>query len=221
MKRTVIITQDGSSSISLNDWGESYHSVHGAVQEAKHVYLDNGLHHFKDQKDIAILEMGFGTGLNTFLTYLKAKEWGNTIAYSSIEGFPISTEELRALNYRQIPSVEEDQRIFDLLHQCKWDTKEQISSFFSLLKMHNTFEEQVLEANTFDLIYFDVFGYPYQPELWSQAIFEKMFQSLKPGGILTTYACRGVIKRNMQNVGFRVEKVAGPPGKREMIVAYK
>lgn len=221
MQRTVIITEDGSSSISLNDWGESYHSVHGAVQEAKHVYLDNGLQHFKEQKDIAILEMGFGTGLNTFLTYLQAKEWGNTISYSSIEAFPVSKEELAALNYREIPSEQLDQQIFDLLHQCAWDSKEQISSFFSLFKMHNTFEKQELQANSYDLIYFDVFGYPYQPELWSEAIFQKMFQSLKPGGILTTYACRGIIKRNMQSAGFKVKKVAGPPGKREMIVAYK
>ncbi len=221
MKRKVIITQDGSSSITMEDWGESYHSVHGAVQEAKHVYLDNGLAHFKDACSIDILEMGLGTGLNAFLTYLQAKKWNLKVNYSAIEGFPISLQERALLNYEQFSDQKQDKSVFDLLHSSPWNATTLLSEAFTLTKWHNTFEQQQIGTQKYDLIYFDVFGYPYQPELWSQQIFDKMYQGLKPNGILTTYACRGVIKRTMQTAGFKVTKVPGPPGKREMIVAFK
>ncbi|MHC5202408.1 tRNA (5-methylaminomethyl-2-thiouridine)(34)-methyltransferase MnmC2 [Myroides sp. LJL119] len=221
MERKVIITQDGSSSIEIQGWGESYHSVYGAVQEANHVYIQNGLDHLLDKTDITLLEMGFGTGLNAFLTYLDSKQKKQNITYHAIEAFPLNKQELEALNYKELSDKESDHLIFDKMHDSKWSELITIDSHFKLLKMHNTFEQQVLEDQVYDLIYFDVFGYPYQPELWSVEIFKKMYDSLKPGGILTTYACRGVIKRNMMQVGFLVKKFAGPPGKREMIVAFK
>lgn len=221
MQRKIIITQDGSSSISMEEWGESYHSVYGAVQEAKHVYLQNGLDRLKGKQNISILEMGFGTGLNTFLTYLQSKQDKQNITYHSIEAFPLNQKEVEVLNYTDLSEDISDKQAFDYLHQGPWLQEYMVSDHFKLLKMHNTFEDQELAPEFYDLIYFDAFGYPYQPELWSQDIFEKMYLCIKPGGVLATYACRGVIKRNMQGAGFTVKTYPGPPGKREIIVAFK
>ncbi|MEC4113601.1 tRNA (5-methylaminomethyl-2-thiouridine)(34)-methyltransferase MnmD [Myroides pelagicus] len=218
MKRKVIKTEDGSSSIQIEEWGETYHSVYGAVQEAKHVYIQNGLDLVNHLNSIVVLEMGFGTGLNAYLTYLAAMDKQLAITYHAIEAYPVSEEELKALNYSEING---EDAAFLRLHHSPWNELVKLNECFSLYKMLNTFEEQVVEKESYDLIYFDVFGYPFQPDLWSEEIFKKMYDALKVGGILTTYACRGVINRTMKTVGFEVKKVAGPPGKREMVIAYK
>ncbi|MTG98595.1 MULTISPECIES: tRNA (5-methylaminomethyl-2-thiouridine)(34)-methyltransferase MnmD [Myroides] len=220
MKRKVITTEDGSTSIQMEDWGETYHSIYGAVQEAKHVYIKHGLQKVIDKEQVAILEMGFGTGLNAYLTYLEAKGKAK-VAYHTIEAFPVSDTELEALNYFSLAEQAEDKVVYRKLHEVSWDIEQIITPDFTLFKMLNKFELQELESNRYDLIYFDAFGYPYQPDLWSEEIFAKMYACLKIGGVLTTYACRGVINRTMKKVGFEIEKVPGPPGKREMVIAYK
>jgi tRNA U34 5-methylaminomethyl-2-thiouridine-forming methyltransferase MnmC len=219
MEREIIKTLDGSTTIHLKEWDECYHSKHGAIQEAKHVFIKNGLSLFED-KPVNILEIGFGTGLNAFITFLEANQKEQIINYIGVEAYPVNPDEVLAMNY--VSELEADQfgAIFQKMHGCEWGLKTQISSNFSLTKRKQFFDE-IDDYEVFDLIYFDAFGYRVQPELWSTEIFQKMYNSLKPNGILVTYAARGVVKRSMIEVGFTVEKLAGPPGKREMFRAVK
>ena len=219
MEREIIHTSDGSTTIHIKEWDECYHSKHGAIQEAKHVFIKNGLALFPNQK-VSILEIGFGTGLNAFITYLEAQKLGQTIDYVGVEAYPISEEELQSMNYPEELNALDSKTIFDKMHAVNWEEKNDLSESFSLTKRKQFFED-INDIEKFDLIYFDAFGYRVQPELWSVSVFERMFKSLKNNSILVTYAARGVIKRNMIEVGFTVEKLAGPPGKREMFRARK
>ena len=219
MKREIIQTLDGSTTIQIKEWDECYHSKHGAIQEAKHVFIKNGLSLFENQK-ISILEIGFGTGLNAFITLLEAKKMHQTIDYVGVEAYPISVDEVLMMNYVSELNATEESVLFDRMHESNWDEQIVLNNDFILTKRKQFFEE-IDDENKFDLIYFDAFGYRVQPELWSTAIFEKMYKSLKTNGVLVTYAARGVVKRSMIEVGFTVEKLAGPPGKREMFRARK
>jgi len=219
MKREIIHTSDGSTTIHLPDWNEHYHSKHGAIQEAKHVFIKNGLSLFEG-KSIAIMEIGFGTGLNAFITFLEAPQLNQVIDYVGVEAYPVSAEEVSGMNYVLELDAEKYSAIFEQLHTANWEEKIAISDSFSLTKRKLFFNE-IDDVEKFDLIYFDAFGYRVQPELWSTEIFQRMYDSLKPNGVLVTYAARGVVKRSMVEVGFTVEKLAGPPGKREMFRANK
>lgn len=219
MKRRIIQTLDGSTTIQIEDWDECYHSKHGAIQEAKHVFIKNGLALFSS-KNIAILEIGFGTGLNTFITFLESKKYNLNIDYIGVEAYPITWEEINSLNYVNALEANEYQSVFDEIHRCNWESTTKIDESFSLTKRQQFFES-IDDKARYDLIYFDAFGYRVQPELWSTEIFQKMYNALKNNGILVTYAARGVVKRSMMEVGFTVEKLAGPPGKREMFRATK
>ncbi|MEO8253790.1 MAG: tRNA (5-methylaminomethyl-2-thiouridine)(34)-methyltransferase MnmD [Flavobacterium sp.] len=219
MKREIIQTLDGSTTIHLEEWNESYHSKHGAIQEAKHVFIKNGLSLFKN-KSIAILEIGFGTGLNAFISFLEAKSFQQNIDYLGVEAYPVAPEEILSMNYVDELNAKSDLAIFEKMHQSNWNEKVVLSDDFSLTKRQQFFQD-IDDVAQFDLIYFDAFGYRVQPELWSTEIFKKMYDALKENGILVTYAARGVVKRSMIEVGFRVEKLEGPPGKREMFRAFK
>ncbi len=219
MKREILQTLDGSTTIHLPDWNESYHSKHGAIQEAYHVFIKNGLSLFQD-KPISILEIGFGTALNAFITFLESQKSLQTIDYVGVEAYPISEKEVLQMNYVAELNAESEKNSFELMHQSNWEEKILIAPNFTLTKKKQFFDE-ISDENQFDLIYFDAFGYRVQPELWSTEIFEKMYKALKVNGVLVTYAARGVVKRSMIEVGFTVEKLAGPPGKREMFRATK
>ena len=219
MKREIIQTLDGSTTIHIADWEECYHSKHGAIQEAQHVFIKNGLSLFQNQK-ITILEIGFGTGLNAFITLLEAKKMQQTIDYVGVEAYPISADEVLNMNYVAELDAMKESAIFNKMHESDWGEKIVLNDDFVLTKRKQFFEE-IDDVNKFDLIYFDAFGYRLQPELWSTAIFDKMYKSLKMNGVLVTYAARGIVKRNMIEVGFKVEKLEGPPGKREMFRARK
>lgn len=219
MKREIIQTQDGSTTIHLEEWNESYHSKHGAIQEAKHVFIKNGLSLFKD-KTLSILEIGFGTGLNTFISFLEAQTMGQTINYVGVEAYPVAAEEILSMNYVDELNAQHQLAVFEQMHQSNWGEKIELSDCFSLTKRKQFFQD-IDDVAQFDLIYFDAFGYRVQPELWSTEIFKKMYDALKENGVLVTYAARGVVKRSMIEVGFRVEKLEGPPGKREMFRAFK
>ncbi|WP_281635643.1 tRNA (5-methylaminomethyl-2-thiouridine)(34)-methyltransferase MnmD [Flavobacterium marginilacus] len=219
MEREIIRTSDGSTTIHIKDWDECYHSKHGAIQEAKHVFIKNGLALFPDQK-VTILEIGFGTGLNAFITFLEAQKLGQTIDYTGAEAYPISDDELKSMNYPKELKALDNKEIFDKMHAVNWEEKNDLSEKFSLTKRKQFFED-INDVEKFDLIYFDAFGYRVQPELWSADVFNRMFKALKKDSVLVTYAARGVIKRNMIEAGFTVEKLAGPPGKREMFRARK
>jgi tRNA U34 5-methylaminomethyl-2-thiouridine-forming methyltransferase MnmC len=219
LEREIIHTLDGSTTIHIKEWNECYHSKHGAIQEAKHVFIKNGLALFPSQ-NISILEIGFGTGLNAFITYLESKELGQTIDYVGVEAYPVSPDEVLSMNYIEELKVPESEVIFEKMHKSIWEEKTVFSENFTLTKRKQFFEE-IDDVEKFDLIYFDAFGYRVQPELWSTAIFDRMYKALKNNGVLVTYAARGVVKRSMLEVGFKVEKLAGPPGKREMFRARK
>ena len=227
MKREVVITADGSSTIHLPDWDEQYHSKHGAIQEAYHVFIKHGLHHFydaeeneKSRKDLSILEIGFGTGLNAFISLLEGEHLDINIDYHGVEGYPVSMEEIIQLNYPLELKVEDKASLFKKLHDVSWNEKHRISSRFSL-KKHHIFFSEINERDTYNLIYFDAFGARVQPELWTEAIFQKMHKALKQNGVLVTYSAKGSVRRAMQAVGFKVERLPGPPGKREMLRATK
>lgn len=219
MERKVVLTGDGSTTIHLSEWDENYHSKHGAIQEAKHVFIKSGLSLFSKQ-DVAILEIGFGTGLNCFITYLEALTFQLNINYVGVEAYPISSEELKGMNYVAALEAQEHESVFTHLHEQQWEQKGVISPTFSLTKRQQFFN-QINDSNAFDLIYFDAFGARVQPELWTEEIFQLMFNALKENGILVTYSAKGSVRRALQAVGFLVEKLPGPPGKREMLRAIK
>ena len=229
--RKIVPTEDGSATIFIPEWNESYHSKHGAIQEAYHVFIKNGLDLIPNKnEEISILEIGFGTGLNSLITLCESVQNDLSINYSGLEKYPVSEEEFSILNYPKSLkefNVElnfdesEINQFYNELMKAEWEKEIQINEKFSLTKIQADFLDFQYPENKFDLIYFDAFGARVQPELWSTAIFQKMYNALKPGGILVTYAARGVVKRSMMEVGFTVEKLAGPPGKREMFRAKK
>ncbi|MDG5492542.1 tRNA (5-methylaminomethyl-2-thiouridine)(34)-methyltransferase MnmD [Psychroserpens sp. SPM9] len=223
MQRHIITTADGSKTIQIEDWNEQYHSVHGAIQEANHVYIKHGLLFYSElsphsKSPISILEIGFGTGLNALLTLTKAESLKRLIHYVGVEAFPITSEEITQLNY---PSqLQTDTETFERLHSVDWEKPVQISKLFTLTKQQKFFRE-ISEENTYDVIYFDAFGARVQPELWTEDIFKIMYKALKPNGVLTTYAAIGSVRRTLKSLGFEVERLQGPPGKRHMLRAVK
>ena len=219
MKREIVQTLDGSTTIHLPEWNENYHSKHGAIQEAKHVFIKNGFEQF-NQPVLSILEIGFGTGLNAFITFLEAEKSNIKLNYTGVEAYPVDFNEITQMNYVDELQASDFESNFRQMHESEWNVNVKISKDFCLTKRQQFFN-QIDDFEAFDLIYFDAFGYRVQPELWSTEIFQKMFNALKPGGKLVTYAARGVVKRSMIEVGFTVEKLAGPPGKREMFRASK
>lgn len=224
MKRKIVTTGDGSTTIQITDWNEQYHSMHGAVQEARHVFLKMGLDFWMnenpDQKTLHILEIGFGTGLNALLTLMHAEKSSVNLLYEGVEAYPVSSEELAQLNYLEAADAQVFEAVFEKMHQTPWEQTEIITEAFQLKKRKQTFET-LEDQDQHDLIYFDAFGARVQPELWEEPIFEKMYCALKAGGVLVTYAAKGSVRRAMQAVGFKVERLPGPPGKREMLRAVK
>lgn len=219
MKRNIIQTRDGSTTIHIEEWDECYHSRFGAIQEARHVFIKNGLSLFEN-KTISILEIGFGTGLNAFITFLESKNRKQIIDYVGVEAYPVTIEEAASMNYVAELNAESENSVFEKMHECNWEEKINFSNTFSLTKRRQFFET-IDDIEKFDLIYFDAFGFDVQPELWSTALFQKMYNALKTKGVLVTYAARSVIKKSMTAVGFTVEKLPGAPGKREMFRAIK
>ena len=218
MKKEIIQTKDGSTTFYLPELNETYHSKNGAIQEAYHVFIKNGFSLFEG-KPISILEIGFGTGLNAFITSLESQNNNQTVDYVGVEAYPITQEESLTMNYaNQIDASKTEE--FQKIHQIDWEIKTQLNTTFQLTKRKQLFQD-IVDIEVFDLIYFDAFGYDVQPELWSDKIFEKMFIALKSGGVLVTYACRSVIKNSMISAGFKIEKLPGAPGKREMLRASK
>lgn len=227
MKRKIIETADGSKTIFIPEWNEHYHSKHGAIQEAQHVFIKHGLQdtiachsqfdsEFKN-RSFSILEIGFGTGLNAFLTVLETQALQLAIYYTGVEAFPVSSNELQCLNFTKSKA---QQQLFNRMHSLPWEEEGKLLDHFWLLKQKKTFSE-IDDKNVYNLIYFDAFGVRVQPELWTETIFAKMFTALRPKGVLVTYAAAGSVRRAMQAVGFTVERLPGPPGKREMLRACK
>lgn len=222
MKREIINTGDGSHTIHLPEWNEQYHSRHGAIQEAQHVFIKMGLKKFleKQPEKISILEIGFGTGLNALVTWNYLRNQVLKINYTGVEAYPVVPEEAEKLNFAKELNTEGALRFYRKLHEVTWEEAVDITPTFTLLKQKKLFQE-IDDVEKYHLIYFDAFGARVQPDLWTAAIFQKMFTALKPEGMLVTYAAKGSVRRAMLEVGFLVEKLPGPPGKREMLRAVK
>ncbi len=216
MEREIIITSDGSTTIHIPAWNEQYHSKHGAIQEAYHVFIKHGLE-FVTQDQLSILEIGFGTGLNCFITYLESEK---DINYVGVEAYPVDEKEIGKLNYVSELKAKNKSDIFNKIHSVSWEEKHTIDDRFQLEKRQQFFKD-INDKDAFNLIYFDAFGARVQPELWTEEIFSIMFDALKNEGVLVTYAAKGSVRRAMEAVGFIVERLPGPPGKREMLRAIK
>lgn len=220
MNRHLIITEDGSHSFFVPELNEQYHSIHGAIQESNHVFIESGLK--KCQKNnLIVFEIGFGTGLNAFLTLLEAERLKKTITYIGIEKYPLLPQEYSSLNY----AVQTDSELvdtFQLLHQCEWEKQIKITPFFSIQKIKSDFRNKdIVKLPIFDLIYFDAFAPDKQPDLWQQSIYRKIYLHANQGAILVTYCAKGAVRRDLQHTGFFVERIPGPPGKKEMLRAIK
>ena len=217
----LFLTEDGSHSLFSEKYGVSYHSKFGALDEANHVFINAALR-FKAviQQKISILEIGFGTGLNAFVTFLEAKKRNLIIEYFGVEAFPISILQAEQLNYSNLLISEENPSLFLKLHQVPWNIPFQLSDQFSIKKVLQKFEDINFE-NQFDIIYFDAFAPDAQPELWNDEMMSKMYKALKTEGILVTYCAKGSVKRTLKKVGFTIEALPGPPRKREMTRATK
>ncbi|MDQ3046139.1 MAG: tRNA (5-methylaminomethyl-2-thiouridine)(34)-methyltransferase MnmD [Bacteroidota bacterium] len=235
MERKLIITSDGSHSLFVPELNEHYHSTHGAIQESRHVFIDAGYKHLqqKGKRDLAVLEIGMGTGLNVLLTCIEAARDNTQITYTALEAFPLLADFAAQLNYpaelaKETSSESESVRleikkaseIFSLIHSCEAGSAIQITNNLTLLKINDSLQNAKLDS-CFDLIYFDAFGPAVQPEMWTDDIFEKMFSCLNSRGCLVTYCAKGEVKRVLKRAGFIIESIPGPPGKREMVRALK
>ena len=219
MTHELIRTSDGSTSLYIPQLDETYHSVHGALQETQHVFIKNGLQLFHNQS-LSILEIGFGTGLNALATYKEHESLQLNIRYETVEAYPLSCDEASQMNFPQMLNAPALVPVFEQMHRCEWNKLITLSPSFSFKKRLQRFET-ISDVDSFDLIYFDAFGAQVQPELWQEAIFQQMYTALKQGGYLVTYAAKGSVRRAMQACGFTVERLPGPPMKREMLRAHK
>ena len=219
MKRMIKITDDGSSTIYVPELNEHYHSTFGAVQESRHVFINNGLKALK-KENISLLEVGFGTGLNALLTFLENEQYKN-IGYCGLELYPLNWQFIEKMKFdKYLNLTEEESNFFREVHNTPWAQPTEISKNFTLLK-HNTDITEYIASTTFDLVYFDAFAPQIQPSLWTEKIFTNLFNAMNKKSILVTYCAKGEVRRNMLNAGFIINRLPGPPGKREMIQAVK
>ena len=218
LKRELQITSDGSHTLYMPDMDEHYHSVNGAIQESEHVFIEAGLHRLS-KKEIRVLEIGFGTGLNAFLTLLDSRQADRHITYYSMELYPLDIALVQNLNYGKVLCAGEED-MFMALHEAPWNQSASITPNFTLHKMKGDCNQAEL-PNEIDLVYFDAFAPDKQPEMWNQELFNKLYFRMNEGGILTTYCAKGAVRRTMKESGFSVERIPGPPGKREMLRATK
>ena len=220
-ERRLTDTADGSHTIELPDIGEHYHSTEGAIAEARYVYikpcLKEALEQFVDEP-LRVFEMGFGTGLNALLTMAEAEQSGRRIEYTTVEAFPLQDTLYGKLNYAEQLSISERQ--FLALHEAPWNRLVEITPFFSIMKIQTDIRDMFFPAEpTFHAVYYDAFAPQYQPELWDETVFKALKVSLVDGAILTTYCCKGDVKRALKTAGFNIEKIPGYGKKREMLRA--
>ncbi|MSR89155.1 MAG: SAM-dependent methyltransferase [Candidatus Margulisbacteria bacterium] len=210
----IFVTDDGSHSLHVPELNEHYHSTHGAIQESQHIYIENGLNYLQKQT-LNILEIGFGTGLNVLLTALHAGS--KTIRYTTLEPYPLPDEILSKLNY---PNILNANNCFTQIHTCPWEIATEIQPHF-FLKKHRISLQDYYPIEPIDLIYFDAFGPTAAPDLWTQEQFQKLYNTLNPGGVLITFSAKGTVRQALTNVGFTVTKRPGPTGKTHISRAEK
>ncbi|MDP1727749.1 MAG: tRNA (5-methylaminomethyl-2-thiouridine)(34)-methyltransferase MnmD [Bacteroidota bacterium] len=219
----IIPTADGSNTLFNKVLNETYHSVKGACTESMHVFIKEGFQYFISHNPVHVndtlnlLEVGFGTGLNAILTFNEAQK--NNIRYDALENNPLPFDFVKKLGYES--SLNDFEKLaFRKMHQSNWNETVDITETFALTKMNQSLLNFV-SGSIYHIIYFDAFGPEKQPEMWTESVFQKMYDAMHPGGILVTYSAKGTIKNNMRNVGFEVCRLDGPPGKRHMVRGYK
>ena len=222
MQKKIFTTKDGSPSIFIDELNETYHSRHGALTESDYVYINKGLSYWLENnniKEVKIFEMGLGTGLNAYLSYIYSLEHQLSIDYVSIEKFPLNKNEIENLKMKDILPEAQYHHFFDQLHNSKWNLIHKVSDF-SFHKIKGDFFGMKLGQN-FDVLFYDAFGYLAQSEMWEKKALEICFNLLKTEGIWVSYCSKGQVRRDLEKVGFSVERLEGPPGKREMLRAIK
>ncbi|MFA5651404.1 MAG: tRNA (5-methylaminomethyl-2-thiouridine)(34)-methyltransferase MnmD [Proteiniphilum sp.] len=221
MERILEISEDGSHTLFVPSLNEHYHSTRGAIRESRHVFIEAGLQPC-DKQEIELLEIGFGTGLNALLTLLEAEERGKRVTYTAIERYPLGLDDAKKLNYAEqlVPTREE---LFLQLHTSAWGDRVEITPTFHLKKLKVSAHQlsEFHPETLFNVIYYDAFAPGKQPEMWTIEIFERLYALSDKGAPLTTYCAKGDVRRMLQTVGYRVERLPGPPGKREMLRATK
>lgn len=210
------ITADGSATLYRKDLDETYHSTHGALQEARHVFIEHGLRYFKGRKEISLLEIGLGTGLNALLTAIEAEKLDVRVNYHGLEAFPLPREILAQIDYTILDAEYPLSDWYEHLHATDYGQNFTWTEHVQMTKIHDTLQHVSLPENSYDLIYFDAFGFRAQEEMWHISLLEKLYKSIKLDGVLVTYAAKGSFKRDLKQLGFEVEALPGPPGKREM-----
>jgi tRNA U34 5-methylaminomethyl-2-thiouridine-forming methyltransferase MnmC len=217
----IITTSDGSHSLINTSLQETYHSVHGAIQESKYVFIHSGLSYWQEknpEKSIRILEMGFGTGLNAFLTLLEGIHLTSPVYYESWEMFPVDLSVAKQLNYGDVLGSKD---MFLKLHEATWEGPSSITPDFTLVKRKGDIQQACWSKESFELIYYDAFAPSKQPDLWSAEMLKKITDTLAPGGVWVTYCAKGQVKRDLRSFGRMVETLPGAPGKKEMIRALR
>ena len=220
MKYEVILTNDGSHTLYLPEMKEQYHSLNGAITESKHVYVDKGFLHCKLQNPV-LFEVGFGTGLNALLTALHAEKIKKKCLFYTIEKYPLDKKIIKELNYGHIIS-EQAHIIFNELHESEWNKIIPVNDYFNLFKIEadlTTFPFNKIPL--FDIIYFDAFGPDKQPDIWTPDIFKKIAGQTSSGGIIVTYSAKGEVRRQLNMASFTMERLSGPPGKKQMLRGIK
>ncbi len=222
-KKQFLITEDGSHTLYLPDLDETYHSIHGAIQESNYVFIERGLNYFAEKENVEklrIFEVGFGTGLNTLLSAIYAEKHQLFLQYESIEPFPLEKDEIQKLNYPIITDWLFSDDLFQNIHNSSWNEWIGISTYFQLRKVKAKIQDYE-GSGMFDVCYFDAFAPSKQPEMWNSEILEKFFLLLNHKGIFVTYCAKGQLKRDLKSIGFEVETLPGPPGKMQMVRAIK
>lgn len=220
----IILTADGSHTIYLKDLNETYHSRHGAIRESMHVFITHGLEYFINQSQtpaITIFELGLGTGLNALLTQIYASANKKLIKYRVIETNPLSDIFYSKLNYGEHIPYDNAQKSLIGIHQAAWETPVELHPWFEILKMNQSMQDLTPMPDSTQVIFYDAFAPAKQPEMWKPSLLTKAFNMLQPNGILVTYCAQGQLKRNLKEIGFRIETLPGPPGKKEMVRAIK
>lgn len=237
MNRIIEETADGSRTIFIPELNEHYHSVKGAKTESEHIFINKGFNHIQRQ-EVSVFEVGFGTGLNALLTLLEAEKQKKKTLYRAVELYPLDWQFINELNYIDTLLEQEQynnftkhdiEHLFEKLHTAKWGERVEITPLFTLEKVHTSLSDYLQTAHAegkdsfqADVIYFDAFAPEKQPEMWSKEVFSGMCSMTTDGGVLTTYCAKGAIRRTLQEVGYKVERLEGPPnGKREILRANK
>ena len=221
----LLLTADGSHTLRSKRFGVTYHSIHGAVHESRHVFMQAGIEAIRTPAttELSILEMGFGTGLNALLVRQFAENYpAINVHYRTYELFPLDEAAAANLNYASeigVPRAELDQ-----LHGLPWEGEQVIVPNFTFVKHQRSFldeGERPYAPASVDVIFYDAFAPGSQPELWTKTAMEICYAALRPGGVLVTYCAKGQFKRDLRAAGFRVEAIPGPPKKREMTRAWR